>query len=457
MSVPSRICCLIRPAPQRCAVLWSALLWAVPAALLPAPARCTTLLDVPNGTPVDGFTARSGAMGGAGVAVFQGSAALVQNPAALALTDSTVRADLVLGLWHASENRFVPLYDSFQSFATESAIAINSHSYTDAQGGVVYRIPHRRAMAVGLGLFQRFDFDYDYFEEFRDPSPFSQIRDTIQDLRQLQVRGRLLSLTGGYGAELGAGAHVGLSVHRYFGTIEQDRRIAGFHAPPDSVQSLKHDLAGWGVSLGGLMRVNDRLDLGIDYEHRFSVKGTLATDTTSVRSSGTSVTHASVPDVELEYPGTLRLGVAYRPRNELRTVFTVEAVRRFWSAVATNYRRALVSLPATPDFRDTWDVRMGVEHIFYNGTPLRAGFRYLENYSDRESSRSIFSAGFGVPVAGFMMDVTGQFQRQTSRQPLGILFDPTTTVGGDTFPAPAYDAKVDDSVVRMVVGISRGF
>ena len=30
----------------------------------------------------------------------------------------------------------------------------------------------------------------------------------------------------------------------------------------------------------------------------------------------------------------------------------------------------------TPYVRDTWDLRVGVEHVFYNGMPMRFGLRY---------------------------------------------------------------------------------
>ena len=81
--------------------------------------------------------------------------------------------------------------------------------------------------------------------------------------------------------------------------------------------------------------------------------------------------------------------------------------------------------------RDTWDLRVGLEHVFYNDLPLRVGFRYLENYADSESARSIYSVGMGYRLGRLGLDVTGMYTRQTSRQP--FLFNPSY----GAFPAPA--------------------
>jgi hypothetical protein len=442
------------------------ILWAVAAAgSCTAPAWASTLVDTPNGTPKEIYSARGAAMGSVGAAIYQGSAALVQNPAALALSDSAGLLDLTVGVSHVTEDRLIPLFDTFESFVDETAIAVNRETYADAQGGALFRLP-TLPMTLGLGLFERYDFDYDYFEEFRDPSPFSPIRDTVQELRSFSVDGRLRSATAGLGAQLyrdeSMSANVGLAVHRYFGTIDQEKRQSSVSPPADSVAVrytlLSHDLSGWAFSVGVLLNIRERFDVGMAYEHSSTFAGDRGTETTTVRASGTTTELSTVPDDELEYPAVFRWGLTYHPRNTLRTRFSFEGVRAQWSQVATTYRHEQVlGQSAGRGLRDTWDVRLGLEHVFYNGMPLRLGFRYLENYAERESSRSIFSAGVGFPVAGFLLDVTGQYNRQTSRQPLDTLFDPTTTVDGDSFPAPEYDAKVEDSVVRLVFGFSRAF
>ena len=87
--------------------------------------------------------------------------------------------------------------------------------------------------------------------------------------------------------------------------------------------------------------------------------------------------------------------------------------------------------------------------------PLRFGFRFVENYADAASDRSIYSVGIGYDVAGWQFDATGLYGRQTSRQE--FLFSRMVTSAGDDFDAPPSDTRVEDSVVSLVVGVSRGF
>ncbi len=131
-------------------------------------------------------------------------------------------------------------------------------------------------------------------------------------------------------------------------------------------------------------------------------------------------------DVKIKYPGTLRAGLTYRPRNELATVFSVDVVRRFWEGIAADSYRTAAFISQSVPSANTWDVRFGLEHVFYNNVPARFGFRYLENYADPESNRSIFSGGVGYKAADYQIDVTLQYHRQTSRQ--AFIFDRTLPV-----------------------------
>jgi hypothetical protein len=94
---------------------------------------------------------------------------------------------------------------------------------------------------------------------------------------------------------------------------------------------------------------------------------------------------------------------------------------------------------------------VGLEHVFYNELPLRLGFRYLENYADSESARSIYSVGMGYRLGRLGLDVTGMYARQTSRQP--FLFDPSF----GAFPAPGSDQRVEDSLTQVVFAATYGF
>lgn len=423
------------------------------AALHAGVAGATTFLDTGYGTPWGASTPRALAMGSVGVALLQGSDALFFNPAVTALADGRVHADVAVSLTQANEDRLVPIFDSFQSFVDETIIAINRNAYAGVQGGLLWRLPAARPMTLGVGVHDRYDFDFDYFEEFRDPDAASSPRDRILQNRDFAVEGALRSLSAGYGAEIVRDARLGLSLHRYFGEISALRRVATpAAADPDTLGTVRQDLEGWGWSVGTSVRAHERVDVAVSYEGEFRLDGTRATEL-AVTSASSSTRSSTSGEQKVDYPGTLRFGVAYRPRNELRTVFAAEMARRFWESVEDSNTTNVLGQPAK--LRDTWELAFGLEHVFYNGMPLRLGFRYLENYADGESERSIFSVGVGYAVAGTQLDVTGLYHRQTSRQ--GFLFDPSFTSGGVVFPAPDSDSKVEDTVLQLVVGASRRF
>jgi long-subunit fatty acid transport protein len=194
-------------------------------------------------------------------------------------------------------------------------------------------------------------------------------------------------------------------------------------------------------------RVDQRVDLGVSYEGAFTVDGTREVGRSSGR-GGIDSTQTSTSSQKIDYPGTLRFGLVYHPRNRLRTTFAVDLERRFWESLD---EPVVGAFGDSVDARDTWDFRIGLEHLFYNDLPVRFGFRYLENYADSESERSIYSAGIGYQVGGWGLDLTGLFIRQTSRQ--GFLFN-----AGALAPlVPGGTEKVEDTVVQAVFGVSRAF
>jgi hypothetical protein len=410
-----------------------------------------TFLDVQYGTPTGSAMGRSAALGSTGVSQHHGAESIVHNPALLALETDRVRLDFSFALMQASEDRLVPLFDSFNSFVDETTIAVNRNTYAQAQGGLSWRMPVDNPMTLSIGVFDRFDFNFDYFEEVRDPNPFSDPRDALLQNRTFATDGILRSLTAAYGAEIAPRANVGVSVHRYFGEVTYERAVTYVQDDSSRTEQIVRDLTGWGVTLGAHARPHERLDVGVAFEVPFTVSGDHRTGSTSSGTPGAGTVETST-DAEIQYPGALTFGVTYLPRNVLTTTFSVEFVRRFWEGLEDTF------LDATGDqlgLRDTWDFRVGLEHVFYNELPLRFGFRYLENYADVESERSIYSVGLGYRIGELRLDVTGLYHRQTSRQE--FLFDPTLVVDGTTFPSPNSDTKVEDSILQLVFGLSRSF
>ncbi len=411
-------------------------------------AMADTALDARYGSPEDGASARSLAMGLAGVATFMGSSAMVQNPALLATFEGKAHLDFQVGIREANEDRFVPLYDTFDDFVAETAYALNRNSYASGQGGLVFRLPGEGQGALSVGLFERYDTDFDYREDVR-----STTTDDLEQFNRIASDGRLRSLSFGYGREVLPSVHLGLAAHRYFGTYTSVREEIPVTGTPTR-NRFKRDLAGWGWTVGLHVEGYERLELGVSVEGPVKVSGAhsqRAFDGTAF------VPDAGAPalgDYEIEYPTTVAFGFAYRPQNKLRTVFTIEARRRFWEKLNDSWADAVSEAASTVTnlgLRNTWDFRLGVEHLFYNGMPARFGFRFVENYADRDSDRVVFSAGTGYAFEDLHVDITGQYTRQTTRQ--DFLFGS----GASGVPNPGVTPKVEDSGIRLTLGVSRDF
>ena len=99
----------------------------------------------PYGDQMTWRTAEVNGMGGTGVALYRGGISAVFNPAFLTEAEATrVAAGLALDQEH--EDRFLPLFDGFDNYVTDAAIASNRFHYW--QGGL--------GLAPGAGRLRRF-------------------------------------------------------------------------------------------------------------------------------------------------------------------------------------------------------------------------------------------------------------------------------------------------------------
>jgi hypothetical protein len=99
--------------------------------------------------------------------------------------------------------------------------------------------------------------------------------------------------------------------------------------------------------------------------------------------------------------------------------------------------------------RDVVDVRIGLEHVFYNGVPLRFGFRHFDAYADRDAAASIFSAGVGAPVGAGLLHGSVELSK------INAVMDHQFEYPDDYFDTQFYtapEARVEDTRFRLAVG-----
>ena len=68
-----------------------------------------------------------------------------------------------------------------------------------------------------------------------------------------------------------------------------------------------------------------------------------------------------------------------------------------------------------------WDVRAGIEHVFYNGMPVRFGFRWAPSPTDQDVATTAFTFGAGLRVGAPRADLA--FEGGSRKYRFAALFD----------------------------------
>ncbi len=313
--------------------------------LAATPAGAVPYLESAYGGQSPWLSAEINGLGGSGGAHYRGGFSNILNPAGLARA-AAWRVDAGMGFAYHEEERFVPLYDSFDSFVTDMSIASNQRTWPEGGFAVAGRLDlGDLPLGVGLSLADRNPFGYEFSEEVRDPDVFSDPRDRILEERTYEVEGTLRTLSLGVAGEADR-ISFGASVHYAFGDRD-DHWLSRDNQTDDGDQSYDNrsqwDLSGVNATLGVQVHPNDRLTLGVAYETPLSVDGEM--DLTAYTAEF-DTTAMSTANHSLEFPARWRLGAAFFPRHDPRTVLTVDVV-------LTNYEDLKDDRPDLADSRLT--------------------------------------------------------------------------------------------------------
>lgn len=421
---------------------------------LALPAVAGPQLTTAYGDQFGWYGAESASMGGTGAALYRGGLSNVFNPAFLTVEDGQ-RLDAGFVLDQEHEDRFQPLFDSFDSWVIDAAIASNrSHSFQSDFGFAKRVGTGPRAVAFGVSLTDRLPFNYSFYEELRNPSPYppgsgEPARDMLIAVRERTVTGTLHALSFGAAAEASEKVSIGAAFHYNFGTRREavssiDLDNAGTNDSYRNSQELK--LAGLSATAGLRAQVNERLDLGFAVESNLKSTGDWRQETFTASPTAANDTTTSA---YYDYPWCARAGLAFRPRNNLPTVFTFEVEYRPWSEL----RDGTLEDPSTL-LQDAADVRMGVQHTFYNGMPVRFGFRHINSYADRDAGMTAFTAGTAAAVGAGRLSASVELTKLS-----GVLahqFPYPAAYFGDAFVTDPY-ARVEDTRFRVGVSYSMEF
>jgi hypothetical protein len=383
------------------------------------------------------------AMGGTGVTLYRGGMSGLLNPAMLT-GETGLRLDLAATLDHEDEDRFQPLFDTFDSYVADVAIASNRHDYFGAGFAFAGRIlDGDTPLVMSLSLADRYDFAYVFEEEIRDADSSNSPRDQILENRSYEVAGTLRDLSLGVATDVVPGFSLGVAVNYAYGSRDETWSRRYYDTPESSyVRTTAWDPSAVNATVGLRVKLSPRVELGAAYESPLNADGDLA--------SAYNDTAATTEAAAVRYPGEYRLGIAVRPRNDPRTTIAAEIVYREWSTLDDS------RTPGDDDLEDVLDVRLGVEHTFVNAMRMLFGFRHYDSYLDRDAATSVFSGGVQAPVGAGALVVSLELSKVSSHQP--HIFPYPDGVDGYGNPISSDPtARVEDTRLRFGLGYKQSF
>ncbi len=362
------------------------------------------------GQEMPALSARSLGMGGAGLAGDDIFLAADVNPALLAHHNGQFSLQGGMHLYNLEEDRSFPYYDNFGGFVDYGSYYFQNNWYSSFYGNVAYTLPFDSVLnaTVSVGAQPFLDYDYTYFEEVRSTS----FEDNLLAYNIIESRGQLLQIPLTVAARPVKQLAVGLSVAMIQGSLEQEERVEVKAQSLDDLQAsymveAELDNAPLLINVGGQYFVNERLTVAAAYRAPYTL-------TWKNAYRFRQLPDKALGDVELDYPGRIGAGVDYRFENILMARLLVDYYYEFWSDFKDSGNPALV-------FEDTYNIRVGVEHVFFNDVPFRVGFDYGTLPQDRSLTRTRITVGGGLDLEAVTLDVAGGFSSTEHFQ--GDLYD----------------------------------
>ena len=350
------------------------------------------------------MTARSLGLAGAGVAGDDASASIFLNPALAVYSKSWLNLNTGLSVYKLEEDRSFPYYDNFGGFVDYGSYVYNKYWYSQFYSVLTSRLPFDNllglSIATGFVPFQ--SFDYDYLEEVRS----DYYGDALLAYNQISSDGVLNAIPFNIAfkpvdkllSDSKISIAIGAGVKILTGSINQLKKVETKTASLsglDYENKNKRDLDNLPVipSAGIRIKIGDRFSLGsalrLPYDIKFINK---IYEINALKDTAYTV------DQKLSYPMKLSLGTEYRFQNILEARIFTDFIYTFWENFKDSETEDL-------NFDNTYNVRAGIEHIFFNKVPFRVGFDYGTLRESKNYSRAVLSAGTGIIMNNLQLDM----------------------------------------------------
>lgn len=403
--------------------------WGLAAALVSmacGPAAAGAFLDLATGDEGLLPDARSAALGRTRLAQPTGGFTGRSNPALLGRLEHGA-VSVGGSVLRMEETRAFPAYDSFDGFLVESIYVFNDEFQWEQGIGAAYPYVYRGIpVGIGLSVSPVRDYQYDYSEEVRDNNAFTQPRDRLIALNEVQSDGSLVAWSIAGGVSPREDLDLGIALEFLRGKHDALLRTMWIEdGTTDAAVLNQNSLEGRRVVVGAAYRPHHRVTVAGTWTAEAGVAGSSLVEGDASRLpflGDASAAAAGEGHLTLTIPQEVSLGLVYRPRAMMETSVRLDATWTEWSAYAN-------TLVADPDLSDTWEARGGIEHVFYNGMPVRFGFRWSPSPTNEDVATTAFTFGAGFRVGALRADLA--FEVASREYHYADLFD-DAVFGGST-------------------------
>ncbi len=374
---------------------------------------------VGNFTPI--MTARSLAMGHTGVATDNGISNLWTNPALLR-QETFLSVKIAYFITKVEEKRSFPVIDMFDDRVTDNIYNINRNRYSNTTFGIMIK-PKTLPLSFAFGKNPFMDFRYDYEEEVRASLSSSHYnRDPLVGYHRISRDGRLWMQSGGASLNLGmlsTGVTISflqeeaISNERSVIVIEQDDALASdttliLSGDPKLENSTSMITVGVALDLTNRLRIGASFRSQVEFDLLSALEIPIAEEETLLPAFAW---HDSSVALYYSIPEVITVGINYRPKNPIPTQISAEVRYTNWAEFSITYSDSInESMKFPVNLRESFDFRVGLEHLVLSKIPFRFGFVYSQSPYGEEFDRTLFTAGTGFTINDKLtIDISGEF------------------------------------------------
>jgi len=360
------------------------------------------------GEPQRGLSARSLALGSAGISSTLDASSLIVNPALMDLGESRGLFSVTGGpLWFFDKRD--------HSYVGTNYVTTDNLYFQFPSASLLWAASKKNDIVLGFGFFS--DLNFDYHLEEKNSSALTTDR--------VDVEGGFHNWVLGANWKAAPWFSMGLSYLWGTGKREMDLYLSTTTTTGTLISKTSDylDLSGNTAVLGFDFSYEDLVNVGMYWRSGFDMK--VKEKSCSIRNN-TVISTASAEYVR-EFPYQMGAGITYYFDDDFDSKLIFDMIYSAWSGSKYWQTKSNgASLPKTkidPVFGSVTEYHLGFEHTPFERTFLRYGFSYIPDYSIGSDAQTSVSLGIGMFVQQVVVDIGAEYSfRDVSQKRISQIY-----------------------------------